>query len=460
MITRRLFFAWLAGSIAVLLLAACSLVNSLPVITATLTSPAATLAPLPPTVTPTQPLSTIITPSDTPQPEPPEYIQDTPVLDALGPAIRHLKSGQKIDITYIHMQDANQGWGIGGLSQASDHVFRTQDGGNTWHDVTPPQPAPAPGDAVAALGYFKDASTGWVAYGPPADSSGVPPFMLVWSTQNGGSSWTYSAIDTSSANAVVFSPKYMEFTDNQNGRLMVVLGGGMMHEYVVIYATHDGGATWTDLPDSLWASGDDIQSFAKTGMVFVDSQNGWLTRDAQGVDSAPHVFYTSDGGMTWTRIDLPAPAGTTGWFDNNACGMYYPFVLSPASAIFAMKCLDTSTYKIQHDYLYSTGDGGHTWQSSPLPADFTIPDLGGALYFSDAQTGFAFGRRIYRTSNGGQTWTFVQQVYWDGQFSVVSPSLVWAAVVSYDASFNKQVALVKTIDGGATWALLKPIVAP
>jgi len=454
--TRRLFSAWLAGSIAVIFLAACyPVVNTLPVITASATSPAVTLTPvpptLPPTVAPTQPLSTIVTPSDTPQPEPPTSIPPTPVL---GQAILHLKSGQKIDITYIHMLDTKLGWGIGGLSQASDHVFRTQDGGNTWHDVTPPQPAPAAGDYIVALGYFKDASTGWVAYGPLASGS-VPPYILVWSTQDGGNSWTYGTIYTSSVSEETFSPLYVDFIDNQNGWLLVVLGGGMMHEYVALFATHDGGATWTDITDP--TSENEIQSFPKTGMVFVDSQNGWLTRDAQGVDPAPHVSHTSDGGVTWTRIDLPAPAGTAGWFDNNACGMYYPFVISLSSAFFAMKCLDTNTYQIQHDYLYATSDGGHTWQSSPLPADFTIPDSGGALYFSDAQTGLALSRTMFRTQDGGKTWTPVrpQAVNWDGQFSFIDMLKAWAV-----ARDSGQIALVKTSNGGVTWTDIQPVVTP
>jgi photosystem II stability/assembly factor-like uncharacterized protein len=372
----------------------------------------------------------------------------------LGPAIQHLNAGQKIDITYIHMVDTNLGWGIGGLSQASDHVFRTQDGGNTWHDVTPPQPAPAAGNAVAALGYFKDASTGWVVYGP-IDWGGVPPYILVWSTHDGGNSWTYGAIYSSSVYAETFRPLYMDFIDSHNGWVLVLLGEGMMHEYVALFGTQDGGATWTDITDPL--SQNDIQSFPKTGMVFVDSQNGWLTRDAQGVDQAPHVIRTSDGGVTWTRIDLPAPAGTTGWFDNNACGMYDPFVLSLSSAIFAMKCLDTVTYHVQHDYLYTTSDGGQTWKSAPLPADFTIPDSGGALYFSDAQTGLAFSRMMYRTQDGGQTWTPVRPlaVNWDGQFSFIDMLNAWAV-----ARDSGQIALVKTSNGGLTWTDLLPVVAP
>jgi photosystem II stability/assembly factor-like uncharacterized protein len=76
------------------------------------------------------------------------------------------------------------------------------------------------------------------------------------------------------------------------------------------------------------------------------------------------------------------------------------------------------------------------------------------LYFLTPQNGLALGRKIYKTTDGGQTWKFIQQVTWDGQFSFVSMDLGWAYV------FNDQgeTALVKTVNGGATWSMLHPLV--
>jgi photosystem II stability/assembly factor-like uncharacterized protein len=66
------------------------------------------------------------------------------------------------------------------------------------------------------------------------------------------------------------------------------------------------------------------------------------------------------------------------------------------------------------------------------------------------------GPRLYTTSDGGQTWKFILQVSWNGQFSFVSMQLGWAHV------FNDQgeTALVKTVNGGLTWSMLHPLVAP
>ncbi len=376
-----------------------------------------------------------------------------PSKPILGPAIPHLAAGQKFDITYIHMLDTNQGWGIGGPAQAENHVFRTQTGGQTWQEVTPPQPAPAAGDAIAALGFFADASNGWVVYGR-VDSPTVPPYILAWFTHDGGESWTYGVINTTGVSAELFSPWYLDFSDSQHGWLLVLLGEGMMHAYVALYSTGDGGATWTDILDP--SSAADIQSFTKTGMIFVDAHTGWLTRDAQGVDSIPHTFLTQDGGVNWTRIDLPAPTDTTGWFDNNSCGTYSPVAFSTQSALFIMKCLDNATYKVEHNYLYSTGDGGQSWQSVSLPFAFTVTSPpGGGLFFNNVQSGLALSRWIYRTDDGGKTWSAGKQVNWDGQFSFIDLNTGWAV-----ATNAGQIALARTVDGGGTWQEIQPRLAP
>jgi len=383
---------------------------------------------------------------------PPTPVPATPSLQ--GPVIPHLAAGQKFDMMSIHMVEANQGWGIGGTAQARDHVFRTETGGQTWRDVTPPQPAPTTEeDAVAALGFFADASNGWVVY-EPAYPDTFPSYLLAWSTHDGGASWTYGVIYSTGVPAMSFSPWYLDFSDNQHGWLLVYLGGGMNHAYVALYSTADGGATWTDILDPGTENG--IQSFTKTGMIFVDAHTGWLTRDSQGVDDSPHVFLTQDGGITWTRNDLPAPSGTTGWFDNNFCGTFSPVAFSAQSVLLAMKCLDADTYKVEHDYLYSTEDGGQTWQSAPLPPDFKVSDPpSGGLYFPNAKTGLALGRVIYRTDNGGKSWSLVKLVTWDGWFTFLDLTTGWAV-----AGNAGQIALVRTVDGGRTWQEIQPVLAP
>ncbi len=388
--------------------------------------------------------------TETPNPPPPTALPATPVQ---GAGIAHLSAGTGFDVAYVRMVDADQGWAIGGLSQAQDHVFRTRSGGQTWSDVTPPEPAPAAGTTIGALGFFSDASHAWVAYGP-ANPGAVPPGIRVWFTSDGGGSWSYGVVDTSQVSQESFIPLYLDFADSEHGWLLVALGAGMNHQYVGLFATKDGGKTWALIQDPTTPA--EIQSFPKTGMIFADANTGWLTRDGQGVDAVAHLIKTEDGGVTWTRIDLDGPDGSNSWYDTHACGTYSPTTLSVQSLLVLVKCVDTATFKVEQDYLYSTSDGGQTWKAVTMPAAFAVEDPpAGGLFFVNAQSGMALGRHMYNTEDGGKTWSSGKLVNWDGQFSFLDLKNGWA--VARNAG---QIALVNTMDGGKTWQEIRPVVAP
>jgi len=416
-----------------LLLSACRPVATVtPTVT---TAPILTDTPVASTDTPSVP------PTETPFiPQPPTMTPPT-----LGPAIPHLKTGQRIDITYIHMISTTAGWGIGGQNQASDHVFRTRDGGTTWQDVTPPEPIPQDqDDSKAATGYYLDRNSAWIIYrlnqGFP-----VPDIAAVWRTNDGGASWQPTFLDTTFAGEG-FYPSDMVFVDGQHGWFLIHMGGGMHHDYVSLYATDDGGVTWQALLTPYNDGG--IQSLDKTGMAFFDERTGWLTIGNLGVANYMPLFYTNDGGSTWQEINIPAPQAAPDLFEGSICELHSPQVFSQTSAKFALNCKffggdSSETYY----YLYATLDGGSTWRILPYP--------GGSLEFFDERTGLALGRSIYKTSDGGQTWTQVKQVNWDGQFSFVNENLGWAV-----AHNENEIALVKTTNGGVTWQEIEPRVAP
>jgi len=106
-------------------------------------------------------------------------VPSTPIL---GPAIPHLAAGQTFDITYIHMVDANQGWGIGGAAQARDHVFRTQTGGQTWHDTSRrrSQLLPKAGRCYCGPGVLRRCFQWLGCFMIQSTRPPVPPYILVW----------------------------------------------------------------------------------------------------------------------------------------------------------------------------------------------------------------------------------------------------------------------------------------
>jgi photosystem II stability/assembly factor-like uncharacterized protein len=103
--------------------------------------------------------------------------------------IPRLAAGQPVTITYVNMLDATTGWAVGGLEGIGDHVLRTGDGGHTWRDVTPPEPASAGDESdKIAIGSFLDADTAWVTYSY-LDFFKLPVAPTVWRTGNGGQTW-------------------------------------------------------------------------------------------------------------------------------------------------------------------------------------------------------------------------------------------------------------------------------
>ncbi len=72
---------------------------------------------------------------------------------------------------------------------------------------------------------------------------------------------------------------------------------GMHKVYTSLVQTANGGGNWNLLLDPY--QDEDIQSFSKTGAVFITPQHGWLTRNFDGVSPDIYLTKTQDGGKTW-----------------------------------------------------------------------------------------------------------------------------------------------------------------
>ncbi len=442
--------AFLLFTVLILALAGCTFTGQ---VAPTVIPPANT--PIPLTPTPVPPTATM-PPAITETPVPPTAaVESSPTLAPLtetptisvpsGPAIAHFAAGQDIAITSIHMLDATTGWAIGGLVGVGDHVFKTNDGGNTWADVTPPEPIPAADARLSAIGFFQDASAAWVTY---SRMDMTPPTgEVVWRTADGGQSWQPSyALDTSGL-MEVYVPSDLLFS-GQSGWLLTHVGAGMNHDYVALFNSTDGGVTWTRLLDPYNDGG--IQSCRKTGIRFVDGQHGWLTGTCSGVAPGVFLFETADGGASWQAVTLPPPPASPTLFEDFSvgCGSSDPAIFDTQSVKLVVACDNYNQSPVAtQSFLYSTGDGGLTWTVSSFP--------GGTLLMLDATTGWAFSRDIYQTTDGGANWTKLTTVSWDAQFSFVSPQVGWAVARSGDL-----IALVTSANNGKTWAEIHPKVGP
>jgi photosystem II stability/assembly factor-like uncharacterized protein len=365
-------------------------------------------------------------------------------MPTINPAwIVHLASGTAVDITRVQMLDSQLGWAVGGIKKSGvyDHVLRTKDGGISWMDVTPPELADGQG---AAIGFFQDANSAWVTFHGAAPAS-VPANPVVWRTTDGGASWTASA-PLNTTDLEVYSVSDVFFS-GPAGWILVHAGAGMNHDYVAIYHSTDNGQTWARLVDPVSDGG--IQSCSKTGLFFQDKTNGWLTGDCNGVAPGALLFRTGDAGQTWQPVALPPPADKTNLLTamDFACGIRSPFAYG-STVFFAVECDDFSGATPKSvAYLYSTSDRGANWVVFPYP--------GGDYRTLDGGNGWALGLGIFKTSNGGRDWAKISTVTWEGQFNFISSTLGFAV-----AQKGGEYGLVQTTDGGVTWILLAPVVAP
>jgi photosystem II stability/assembly factor-like uncharacterized protein len=379
--------------------------------------------------------------TDQEEPESPE--EDPKTVDSApdttgasgGDLIPILPSGTDIMIFEIQMADDLAGWAIGGADTATEHILRTEDGGNSWQDVTPPQPI------ITDFGNFTTANLGswdgnyaWVNY---------TGSNMIWSTKDGGISWEGKEVTYTTHPEAMIS-----ILDQDHVWVFQFLDSAMHQTFTSLVQTQDGGDTWDLVLDPY--QNEDIQSFYKTGATFVSSQHGWLTRDFDGV--SPDIFLTKtmDGGMTWEFQSIFPPPSLPNVFNEGACGLYDPFLVAPDVGYFRLSCLyDENGQMKEKDFLYKTDKGGMSWDVLDTP--------GGEIKYINDLVLYSLGKDIERSSDGGLNWQFVKTVSWEGQFSFIDQNTAWVVAADKTDWENPKYALVKSTNGCQTFSEIKPV---
>ncbi len=393
-----------------------------------------------PTPTEPTPAPTDIPPTETPKP--------TKTPKPAGPSAPPVSPETKLVLDAIHMIDPQGGWAIGGAAaEALVRVLRTTDGGQTFRDVSPAWERPeSPESRLDASGFFWDNELGWVVFtaSGPDQPIALPP--QVWFTQDGGQNWTLGGDLPLNGGEGYFHRPILTFSTPQDGWLLFHVDAGMSHDYVDLFRTRNGGATWQLVMDPF--SVDSPQACAKTGLVFAGAQYGWLTKDCGGVIDGVSLDTSTDGGQTWVNQQLPPPDGEQDFFSTHVCGAYDPILFTLQTGLLGVRCFQMADYNQHDDYVYFTQDGGLSWETQPSP--------GGQLFFFDLQVGWAFSRLIHATADGAQNWQHIMTTQWDGQFSFVDALHGWAVARKTSNDGTEVSALVQTVNGGNYWALLEP----
>src|SRR5215467_2449332 len=280
-------------------------------------------------------------------------------------------------------------------SQGAAHVDSAYFAELRWRSIGPPRsgyvsaPAGVPGDVTT---YY----------------AGMPEGG-VWKTTNGGTTWkpVFDDARVASVGAVAVAPSspttvYVGTGDRSGWSFTP--GNG-------VYKSTDAGHTWTNVglhSASYIGAVLVAPSDPNTVLVAAQGRGGRGGRGATAPGSAAGgseergVYRTTDGGRTWNRVMPPeAPA--------DASDLYYDF--SDPQVVYASIAAGANG-------IFKSTDGGVTWQpiaGRGLPENARIAAFAvssgthGRRLYAIAGTGgrgAAAGRGLYRSDDGGETWTF------------------------------------------------------
>jgi photosystem II stability/assembly factor-like uncharacterized protein len=252
---------------------------------------------------------------------------------------------------------------MNGFAAGNGKVFKTTDGGLHWK-----------ADSLTKVPffsiYFPSEQVGYSAGGESAcGGTGCHvPGSVVYKTVDGGDNWEKLNIP------YAYSQLNSVFFIDENIGFAVGLG---LH-----IKTTDGGKTWQQFEFGYQG--------AMNQVVFVNSQTGFCA----GLFG--NIFRTSDQGRSWEKTN------------NASDGHIY--------ALFFVN--EQIGYAAGQRKIVKTTDGGATWKILPnAPSEIFF------LHFKDEANGMAIGkghytggdwgtwtRAIYRTHDGGTTWTMEDNI--------------------------------------------------
>ena len=345
--------------------------------------------------------------------------------------------------------------------------------------VKAPGPPLLPEQYLAAYEFLTPA-VGWALV---EEGTTTAPQFWVFKTTDAARHWQRQF--AGSASSPTAGPLKIQFFDQSSG--LIALGGTG-----AVYRTHDGGVHWTALT---------MPAFSYSSLYFSDRLHGWVLGTALSADLRTfeiRLFSTSDAGDHWVALPQPPAwqfAGkggfsafafrgpNKGWIgggtanqatvystiDGGTTWQPHPLPVTSAKGGFSdgvPPLLETNVYLLPGSGVLAIAvdqnaspvgltsfDGGSTWRRLPPPPGETSY---GDFIFQDTFHWWAmrYGT-LFKSSDAGQTWKEVSQQLdeWDYVPQLVDAKHAWAqmTVVFPGANPPQGTGLATTADGGIHW---------
>ncbi|MCB9420430.1 MAG: hypothetical protein H6667_11540 [Ardenticatenaceae bacterium] len=383
-----------------------------------------------------------------------------------------------------------------GFAATGGGVYQTSDGGETWHWLGDPDAPPGWLGPIAIAPNFS--SSGHIMTGASYYSD------VLYLSQDGGQTWTTDAAPSASA-AIAYSPNFASDqtaftagmgvfkTENAGLTWTEVLTGAMRSLAVSpnfatdstlfaggwgdFYISDNGGSSWITRTIATGINTIDALSispqFASDQTLFAGTNIG--------------LFWSEDGGDSWQAVSeyagtaVAALAVSPNWptdptlLVGTATGVYRLLSSDPSTGIVreataGFAPLDIVPLALANDEnlllsgatyygMYGSQDNGQSWQPAGFNGNgyYAFADVAISPNYHNDQTFFAarssmlsIGGSIYRTTDGGATWTYV---YGTDYVSSLAISPDFANDQTIIAGTNEQAARIST-DGGDTWSKL------
>ncbi len=341
--------------------------------------------------------------------------ESAPLATPTAPSFETLPNPR---LTHIEMLDPLNGWG-----QAEGVILRTEDGGETWLDVTPTDIQSNP---AYAKSFFLDEKTGWILL----EDVDRPNAGLIFRTLDGGANWQWRSVP--------FGRADFGFTDLDNGYALFNMGAAAGSMGVSIWTTQNSGGDYARVfyhepgfEYTLPFSG------IKNGISFRDAQNGWIGGTVP-MDGVIWLYRSVDGGFSWAEQKVDLPSG----YENAQTSTAAPRFFDGGLATLPVQLFGEQFATV----FYQSQDGGETWTATqPLGVDglYSIASPND-IFVWDGGMVFNF------SSDGGKTWVYQSAENWlpDDtlrELDFVDADTGWA-LTEYE--------LYRTNDGGKTWEKL------